>query len=95
MTALSIQIGNHPASIPELNIFQLQGSSLRPPQATTDQDTDHGPVPRLLWSRCAKCADEASALFDRQPIADSNAEPARALYSANAGSQIGTQEATI
>src|SRR5919201_1985889 len=80
VTAFSIQICDHPVSFSELNIFQLQGSSFRPSQAAADQDGDHGPVPLLFESQCAKCADEAPALFGCQPVADSNAEPASALY---------------
>jgi hypothetical protein len=95
VTAFSIQIGNHPVSFPELNIFQLQGSSFRPSQAAADQDSDHGPVSPLFRGRRRKCADQAPTFLGREPVADSKAEPASALDSANAGSQIRTQEATI
>ena len=93
MTAFSLEISDHPVSFPELDIFQLQRSSLRPAKTATDQDRDHGAVPPLFGSECAKCANQA--LADRQPVADADAEPTSALYSADASSQIRTQETTI
>jgi hypothetical protein len=73
VTALSIQIGNHPVSFAVLDIFQLQSSSLCPSEAATDQDSDHGAVPLLFKSQCAKCADQSFALFGGQPVADADA----------------------
>ena len=95
MTAFSVEISDHPVSFSELDILQLQRSSLCPSEAATDQDSDHGTVSPLFGGERAKCVDQAPALFDREPVADADAEPTSALYSADTSSQIRTEEATM
>src|ERR1700728_2111795 len=48
VTALAMQIRDHPVSFAKLNIFDFQNCSFRPSQATTDQDVDQGAVPPFL-----------------------------------------------
>ncbi len=83
MAGLSIEVGNHPVLLPELNRRDREGEEFAAPQSTTNQKSENGMVPFASETVALGVQQQRAALVGGEPIAQSHTNSAYALDSAD------------
>jgi hypothetical protein len=93
--AFADEIRDHPVLFSLLEVFHGKPGHLRPPEAATEQNRDHGVVTSASYILATEHLKEPLTLIGRQPIPDAHAMLLYALDPPDSGRKVGTQKPAI
>ena len=95
MTTLANEIGDYPMLFPLLEVLDGEARYLRPSEAATEENRDHGVVAFRTHVLTAERCEESLPLVGSQPIPDAHSMLLYSLDSPDSGRKIGTQKSAL
>src|SRR5271165_730101 len=95
MPTLPNKINDRPMFIAPLQMGKLQIGQFPPPQPAAKQDRKNCPISSALDRVRRRSLPEATGLFSRQPVSQSDAQLSDAFHAPNAARQLRAQQACI
>ena len=85
MLSFADQVGHNPVLLPDLEILRFEPDQLGASQAASNQNRKNRTVTFGSKALRRLLLQQTSRLLDRQPIANPDAQPLRALHASDAG----------
>ena len=95
MAGFAQEIGDHPVFVPLLDRLEFQSEHLAASQSAAEQQGDYRVVAQSAKGRWGLGAEEAPALFRREPVSLPHPEAPHALHAPNARRLFRTEETGI
>src|SRR6266853_6261370 len=89
------QVGDHPVLLTDLKIFQSQSNQFCASPTASDQERQNRSITLTSQAISLRFREQASGLFDGQPVSDPSAPPFCTFDATDSGCQFGTQKSCI
>ena len=95
MPALADQLGDGPALFPSLRLLHRQVRQLGPTKPTAETERQDGSTALAPEGLDVGAVQQRFGLLGGEPVAQSDTQPLGPFHSANAGRQLGAQQACV
>jgi hypothetical protein len=93
--SLANQVGNHPVLLTDLKISHSESNQFGASQTASDQERQNRSITLTSQAISLPFREQASGLFDGQPVSDPSAQAFCTFDAPDSGCQFGTQKSCI